>query len=258
MPKQPEQYKPRILSLDIERAPSLGTFWDQGKQYVSADQMLEESYVLTWQAKWQHGSWHHGNLNAEGHDKIIRRIHALIGKADIVVGWYTDGFDLKVLNKEYLLLGLTPPAPYKSVDLWKTAHNTFKFLSNSLDHVAKTMGCPFRKLPHDKEMWLRCMGILKDRPIERAFRDMLRYNKRDVELVDWILPQFLPYIKGLPNMNLYIPDSRGKRICPKCLSTRLRKHDSRPVNNTVRDRYVCIACGGWSYWMPSNKIMRSI
>src|SRR5574337_1115916 len=83
MMKQPKQYKPRILSLDIERAPSLGTFWDQGKQYVSADQMLEESYVLTWQAKWQHGSWHHGNLNTEGHAKMIRRIHALIGKADI-------------------------------------------------------------------------------------------------------------------------------------------------------------------------------
>lgn len=256
--KKPKLYQPRILMLDIERAPYLGYLWDQGKQYISEAQIIEDSYVLTWQAKWWKGGWLSGNLWYDGREAMIKRVHDAIEAADVVIGWNSNGFDLKVLNKEFLSLSLGPPAPYKSVDLLTTSRTQFKFLNNKLDYVARKMGCPYGKLPHDKSMWLACMGLGADKDMEKHYGKMLRYNKRDVQLLDWIFPRFRPYIRGFPNLNIYLAEPDGKRRCPRCLHTKLRFFDKRPILELARDRYHCGHCGGWSYWMAQKHVLKPL
>ena len=44
--------KPKILSLDIETAPMVGTFWGLWKQNIGLNQIAEDWYILCYAAKW--------------------------------------------------------------------------------------------------------------------------------------------------------------------------------------------------------------
>ena len=42
----------RILIWDVETAPSVGYFWGRWKQNIGQSQVISESFMLTWSAKW--------------------------------------------------------------------------------------------------------------------------------------------------------------------------------------------------------------
>jgi hypothetical protein len=45
------------------------------------------------------------------------RAHGLLDSADVVLHFNGRRFDVPHLNREFLLAGLTPPSPYKQIDL---------------------------------------------------------------------------------------------------------------------------------------------
>lgn len=233
----------KLLHFDLERIPALGTFWEPGKQYVSPSQLIGESEIITWSAKWDGGKLHQGSLLKEGQKSMLRRIHALMSDADGIVTWNGDGFDFKVLNSDFLRNRMFPPAPYKSIDLLRTARSRFGFMSNKLDNVLKVMGHPGKK-PHPREMWLDCMGLSGKRKQREAYRQMLEYNAGDVEALEWLYPKFRPWIKNHPHLTLYI-DSDGAH-CDVCGSTRLRSNGLRYTTKVTR-RWQCLDCGAWNY-----------
>ena len=65
-----------------------------------------------------------------GKKKMLKEIHAMLDEADVVVTFNGDKFDLKILNQEFLMAGLGPASPYKSVDLYKVVKRKFRFTSN--------------------------------------------------------------------------------------------------------------------------------
>ena len=234
----------KLLHFDLERVPALGTFWEPGKQYVSPDQLIGESEIITWSAKWDHGALHQGSLLHQGQKQMLLNIHALMEEADAIITWNGDGFDFKVLNSDFLKHRLRPPAPYKSVDLLRTARSRFGFMSNRLDNVLKVLGHP-GKLPHPRSMWLECMGLSGKTKQRAAYAKMLKYNAGDVEALEWLYPQFRPWIKNHPHMNLYIPPD-GKPHCDACGSTRVRSNGLRRTM-TVYRRWLCLDCGTWNF-----------
>ena len=44
---------------------------------------------------------------------MIKGIHKLLDECDAVIHYNGSKFDIPTLNKEFLLHGLHPPAPYK-------------------------------------------------------------------------------------------------------------------------------------------------
>ena len=72
--------------------------------------------------------------------KMLTGIHKLIDQADVIITYNGARFDLPILNKEFLLHEMPPPAPYKQVDLLKVARNRFRFVSNKLDFVSQALG----------------------------------------------------------------------------------------------------------------------
>lgn len=70
---------------------------------------------------------------------MLKQIHALLNEADAVVHYNGAKFDIPTLNKEFILHGLPPPAPYKQIDLLRTARSQFKFPSNKLDYIAQAL-----------------------------------------------------------------------------------------------------------------------
>lgn len=228
----------KLLMLDIETSPNTAHIWGLRDQYISPEHLLESSYVLCWAAKW-HGQKQvmFSSVNDTKPKIMLQRIHDLISEADAVVHYNGSRFDIPILNKEFLLHHLAPPAPYKQIDLLRVVRKEFRFPSNKLDYVAQRLGLG-KKTPHEGyQLWVKCMN--KD---PAAWKVMEKYNKQDVLLLEKVYQRLLPWIgKAHPNRNLY--DGKG---CSVCGSHKLQKRGFAYTVTGTFQRYQCTDCGSWS------------
>lgn len=234
---------PKVLTLDIETSPHVAQVWGLWDQNVGLNQLRECTQVICWAAKW------HGKKPVEfqsdhhtGHKEQILRMHELLSEADIVVGYNHKGFDLKHLNREFVLMGLSPPAPYKTVDLLMEMRRNFKWASNKLDHVSQQLGLGTKVSHAGMPLWTAC--VVENDPA--AWAKMRKYNVHDVALTEQLYDAVFPWLK-LPNMNFYGPAKRvGEHRCPACTSENLNREGFSLTNAGKYQRFSCNACGQWS------------
>ncbi len=128
----------KILLLDIEC--SLNKVWTFPlfKAYIPPKQIIEPTKVLCWAAKWLDKK---KVYFADVRDKTyIDKIYAMIDEADAIIHYNGKAFDMKHLNREFLLSGLPPPSSYANIDLLLTMRKNFKMASNKLEYVALALG----------------------------------------------------------------------------------------------------------------------
>ena len=244
--------KPRILLLDIETAPHLVYVWGLFDSFVPIDRVVKSGYTLCWSAKWygERGVIF-DSIKKSGKRKMIRRIYDLMSQADAVVHFNGLRFDILVLNQEFIQLGLTPPPPNAQIDVYQTVKRRFRFASNKLDFVAKSLKLG-RKLPHKgMELWTGCMS-----GDPASWKTMERYNKQDVRLLERVYVTLLPWIKNHPNLGLY---ALNKPVCSNCGGRHLKSDGFRFANTRKYRRYHCLDCGTWvRQWQsePGKALMR--
>lgn len=228
----------KILLLDIETAPNTAHVWGLWDQNVGLNQLLESSYVLCWAAKWL-GDPHifFSSVYETDTRKMLKEIHRLLEEADAVVHYNGTKFDIPTLNKEFLLHGLKPPAPYRQVDLLKVARNQFKFPSNRLDYVASALRLGDKYKHEGHELWIKCMN---NDPT--AWKEMEKYNKHDVLLLEAVYDRFKPWIRHHANHALY--GSNGL-VCPNCGSTSYQRRGFAYTSASKYQRFQCRGCGNW-------------
>ena len=204
---------PKILFFDIETTPMISYTWGRWNQNVALGQTIQESYMLCWSASWLHDNEVFGeSITPEeaivGDDsRIIEALWHLVDEADILVAYNGVDFDVKKINGMFFLKGLNPPSPYKVVDPCRVARSKFGFSSNSMDALAKYLGIEM-KMDTDFSLWKECM-----RGNQEALNYMLKYNKKDVEILKEIYIKMLPYITTHPNVCNYVD---GKIVCTHC------------------------------------------
>lgn len=226
----------KILHLDIETSPHKVYVWGLYDQNVYIDQIVEAGRTLCWAAKW-HGtnkimfSSLYGNKQG-----MIKEVHALLNEADAVVHYNGKKFDIPVLNKEFILAGLTPPSDYKEIDLLRVARHRFKFTSNKLDYVAQTLGIGAKLNHKGMELWKGCM----ENDV-KAWKVMEKYNKQDVNLLEKLYVRILPWIRQHPNHGLYVDE--GRPVCKNCGSKRVTKKGTEFTQVGKYQRYRCGDCG---------------
>jgi hypothetical protein len=228
----------KSLLIDIETAPNLAHVWGLWDQTVGLSQLLESGYVLCFAAKW-HGEREimFDSVMKSKPLAMLKRAHALLDEADVVIHYNGRSFDIPTLNKEFVQHELAPPAPYKQVDLLQVVKRQFRFPSNKLDYVCGKLGIG-RKVKHaGHEMWIRCMA--RD---PAAWKVMEKYNKQDVRVLERLHDRLLPWITGYPNRGLY--DDSGL-ACPKCGSNHLQRRGESRTVHSVYARYQCNDCGSW-------------
>lgn len=234
----------KILHLDIETAPNLVYAWGLYKQDVSISQIVDPGYTLCYAAKW-HGdrTIHTANVKDDGGEGLVKTLWALLNEADVVVHYNGTKFDIPTINKEFLLLGLPPPAPYQQIDLLKTVRKQFRFASNKLDFVCQQLGIGAKVQHKGMELWSQCM-----QGNEKAWREMLRYNKQDVRLLGKLYLKLLPWIDNHPNVVLYEPlvENREGLHCPNCGGDELERRGFAYTKVSKFQRYRCTDCGKWS------------
>lgn len=220
--------------------------WGLWQQNIAPQNILNDSEVLSWAAKWAgEEECYYSSLRIAGHTpagkkRMLQEIHDMIDEADAIVTFNGDKFDLKILNQEFLLAGLSPPSPFKSVDLLKTMKKRFRFVSNKLSYLLKRFNLSDKIDNPGMEMWLACMTKGHSQ-YDEMWDIMETYNVGDVysteELHDYILPWITPY----PNRNLY----DGEGTCPKCGGKHLQKRGMHVTKALKYQRWQCQDCGDW-------------
>jgi len=226
---------PRILTLDIENRPNLAYTWGLFDQSIGLTQLVEPVEMISFAAKW------HGDKKvlfySTYHDSkpvMLRAAHELLSEADIVVGYNSKSFDVKHLNREFILADMDPPAPYAQVDLLQVARKNFKFASNKLDHVASELGLGGKTSHNGFQLWLDCMAGKAS-----AWKLMRQYNKQDVVLTEKLYDKLLPWIQPHPHLGLYTGDLDA---CGNCGGTDLRPDGKAYTTTGVYQRFQCRGC----------------
>ena len=206
--------KPKILVIDIETAPASGYIWKLFDVNVSLSQLIDTSKVICFAAKWVGDKKVIFHSNQEDtHKKMIKKAWDLFNEADAVIGYNSKNFDCKILNKEFILSGFPPPAPYKHIDLLQTMKNKFKFMSNKLDHVSQELGIGKKTSHQGFELWQACMN--ND---SKAWKLMKKYNINDVKLTE------------------------ESMVCPNCGSHNVTKNGTYKSPTRAYQKYVCNDC----------------
>ncbi len=228
----------KILLLDIETAPNLVHVWGLWQQNVGLPQIIAAGYVMCWSAKWLgEDEVMFDSIHQSKPRKMLKGIHSLLDQADAVVHYNGKKFDIPTLNKEFLLYGFLPPAPYKQIDLLSVARTQFRFPSNKLDYVAQALKIG-RKTKHaGHELWIRCLN-----GEEQAWTEMEEYNRNDVVLLEQVYFKLLPWIKHHPNQNLY---SAEELICPTCGGHHHQRRGLAYTTTCTYQRFQCTECGSW-------------
>lgn len=257
----------RILNMDIETAPMLAFVWGCFKQYVNPDQLLHESQVICWAAKWLDGddvlfdsmqddikpSANPLDFYRYSDERVVRSMWELFDAADIVVGHNGVAFDQKTLNARWIKHGLHPPSPFKFVDTYSMVKDVARLPRNKLESVGRYYGIG-RKLEHEGfDLWVKCMCGDSD-----AWEKMRRYNEQDVRLDEEAYLLFRAWWNRHPNVALHYDDPH--RRCIVCGSTAVVEDTSHQARTaaSVFPAYRCESCGkimrGRSRLTPSADI----
>jgi len=244
---------PKILTIDIETSPNLADVWSIWNVNVNLNQLRESSRIICWGAKW-YGEDETIFMSeySEGYEEMLAGAYYLLDEADIVVHYNGDRFDIPWLQGEFARQGWTPPATYQNIDLIKTVKKQFRFPSNKLEYVVKTLGLQEKLTDHDHSLWTKCLmeaHTAEERAVKaEAWQKMEEYCRNDVEIEEALLERIQAWIPSMPTFGLYGPEgSEELDVCqnPLCGSDRLQWRGYAYTKLSKFHRYVCKDCGKW-------------
>jgi len=231
---------PKILFLDVETKPNTALVWRFWKENISPKQVLASSTLMSFACKWA-GSGEITYMADDTHSEkeLVQAIVDKLDEADIVVGHYSSKFDIPRIKARALALGISPPSPFKQVDTKLVASKEFDFEGNSLEYLAKALGCT-PKLSHKNfpgfELWFECM-----RGNKAAYKELRVYNIQDVLTVEEIYYKMRPWVSNHPNVAV-----GEEHKCPKCGSNHLQRRGYYRTDVRTYQRFQCQSCHGWS------------
>lgn len=231
-----------IYVIDLETAPKVAYVWRFFKEMIGAKQVLDHGHIMSFCAKKLGSKEHIYVENRKDDDKFItQELIKVLDDADIVVAQNGDKFDLPTINGRALVHDLLPPSPYKTVDTLKVAQKEFKFERNSLEYLAKILGCE-EKGGHKEfpgfELWLECL-----KGNDKAWAEMKAYNIQDVDTLEEVYLKMRPWCRFHPNVAVF--EEQEKTLCPKCGSEHIQFRGYSYTGVSKFKRFVCKDCGGW-------------
>lgn len=238
---------PKVLTLDIETSPALAYVWGLFDVNVSISQIVEPSRVLCFAGKWLGDK--KTTFVSEYHDGkkvMVQTMWEMLNEADICVGYNHVNFDMKHLNREFMLAGLVPPSPVQHIDLLMVMRRNFKLMSNKLGYVTNAVGLDTKLDTGGQALWNDVMK--NDNAAWEKFR---RYNIQDVVITEQLFELMAPWIKS-PHAGLWTGDLT---TCYACGSSRLVAHGVTRSKSAAWPLTQCADCGAWNKVLK-NKVTR--
>lgn len=249
---------PKVLLFDIETSRIKANLYQAGKQVVRHEQITDDFFVTMWAGKWLFEKESFGAAVTPKESKrrddkrVMAELDKEIKKADFVITYNGNKFDIKKINWRFLIHRIPPNNKYQSIDLYRRAKDTFAPASLALDFVTKELG--YNGKHHtDWAMW-DAVEAGDPEAIERAYQ----YCKNDVWMLEDIYPRIRGWFKTHPNFGAFqefyqtIDDKeRDEYKCPRCLHPKGVIHSSkfRYKYQTPAGFFYAIAqcpnCGAW-------------
>ena len=240
----------KILILDVERIPGISQqyWWDRGdlkNRYIHYETVVRAPRTTILCAKWydqpdviELAEWDPG-----GRKRFLKRVHALMKQADIIVGHNVDGADLPWLAGDLHIEGGLPPLPpIKSVDTLKVLRKVFKGGApfKSLDAFCQIVGIPSKTDRYDRDAMER--AVTEKSQADRA--RLISYCVGDVLATQALYDWCRPYI---PNHPALFVEGKDKMVtCHRCgHDTKVipRRYVANIMSYSMRQ---CVECGGYS------------
>jgi hypothetical protein len=229
----------KLLTADIETSPNLMHVWSLFQKGPLNQQMIiESSRMISFASKWAGTSdYQYGSVYHTGQSQMVHMAWALLDECDAIIHYNGKRFDVPMLNREFLLLGLTPPSPYRQIDLYSTIKHRFGFPSGKLDYVSTELGIGSKVAHSGYSLWAKC--ILQNDP--EAWELMKSYNIGDVDLTEQLYYKLLPWIEKHP---VKVTDEEELK-CINCESTNMIRQGFAYTQARKHQRYRCNNCGKW-------------
>ena len=228
----------KLLVVDLETRPIEARVWGLWGQNIGINQITDPGGVLCFAAQFIGEREMHFASQWDDGAAMVRKAHRLLTEADAVVGWNSDRFDLRWLNRCFVEQGLSPPPPFVKVDLMKSVKRNVMLPSYKLDFVARWLGVGAKQRTGGFDLW---SDVLAGDPKARA--KMGRYNRHDVRITAAVFDVLAAkgWVKGLPNHAI-----DGGHVCPHCGSEKLQRRGYSVSKTRRYARWACRSCGGWS------------
>jgi hypothetical protein len=164
---------------------------------------------------------------------LVTKLWGMMNEADIIVAHNGDKFDQKKSQARFIINGLQPPSPCKTIDTLKIARASFGFDSNKLNDLAKYLGIG-GKIPHTgMHLWLGCMN-----GDPASWKVMRKYNAHDVDLLEQVYLRLRPWAKNHPNLNHFTHSV----ACPTCQSLNTQRRGEDKTLKRSYQRFQCQDC----------------
>jgi len=234
----------KVLLIDIETSPNLGYCWGKYEQDIITFE--REWNIISVSYKWLGEKetkvfalpdFELYKTDKTSDKEIVRKIWDILDQAHIVVGQNLDKFDIRKINSRFIVNGLTPPSPYKTVDTLKIAKKYFGFNSNKLNDLGTYLGVGNKVNTGGFQLWLDCAAGKAD-----AWKKMKAYNKQDVVLLEKVYLKMRPWLATHPNIGVLKPGFN----CHTCGSDKVQRRGYSFSKATKYQRFHCSSCGSWS------------
>lgn len=242
--------QPKILIWDIETGFNLARIFSLFNKYkpIPHTALQQERYMIS--MSWKELGGNKVNAlsllndmprfknNPQDDYHLVKACREELASADALIAHYGDSFDIKFFNARLLINGLAPLPPVIQIDTYKIAKKHFLLNSNRLDYLGQILGLG-GKIHTTESLWHDCY----DGKVS-AVREMVRYNKQDVSLLEQVYLRLAPFAPSKLNMNLYFGDFEP--VCPLCASEHIQSRGTRPSSVTMWNRFQCMECLSWS------------
>lgn len=240
----------RILILDIETKPGLAAVFGLWNQNIGLPALFDSGEMMSFAAKWYGDkSIVFSSTFHQDKETMLLTIYTLLEEADAVVTFNGERFDLKILNQEFLKIGLAPVKPYLSIDLYRTVKNRFRGISNKLNWWLNYLDIPTKEETGGMQLWVDCMNNDPD-----AWEKMMTYNIADVDRTEQLYTRLLPWIPNHPVGDVSVDSAGNVVVACACGSTHLQRRGyKRTASGLYYKQYQCQKCGKWHRQRTSER-----
>lgn len=205
----------KILIYDIETGRVPAMVWWSGKQYVSADQLMEEPKIITIAYKWLGEddiydlTWD----NFQSDKDMVEAFLAVYNKADMVIGQNNDRFDNRWINARAMKYGLEVNTFVRSFDIMKETKRLFRLPSYSMKFITNYLGIE-TKLEHEGiVMWDKIQFGTPEEQME-YLQKMVDYNRQDIVATEDMYLTLRKYMGH--KVHFGVLHGGEKFSCPNC------------------------------------------
>lgn len=213
--------------------------WQLGEQYVTHEQIAEESKVISIQWMFEGDktvsflTWD----KDQDDRRMLQEFSAAAAPAKVAVSQNGRSFDHKILNWRMNVHRIPPLHKMTIFDTLTLSRAAFRPPSHKLDYRSKAYGFggKIRMVLPD---WI---DVVMNKP--GALDKMVNYGCKDIEDLRDIFWRELPYYAKLPTaLALLVDPQLEKDACPVCAKRKQKKFNVIPITHKNVEHLKCERC----------------